>query len=202
MSTNHTINVFLGSVTDSPEVTGSASVGPSSASSSQSTSVAPSSTSSSQFAAAPKTSSPSSPKGHGSSNTGAIAGGVVGGIIGVALIVGFVTWFIIRRSRARSTPSTEHSGDQGSDMAVVPYPSDIGRLRLYVSPFFSHSATVKAYRSVIDVHCTFQDPSDPSTYPTSVPSPTILASDSSRRHFGSSSDLQTNQRAYNGLPEV
>ena len=113
---------ILNSVTDSPEVTGSASVVPSSTSSSQS--IIPS-----------NTSSPSSSKS--SSNTGAIAGGVVGGIIGVALIAGFATWFTIRRSRARSVPSAEHSGDQGSEMAVVPYPSDIGRLKLYVSHPFS-----------------------------------------------------------------
>jgi len=147
---------------DSPEVTGSASV-------------VPSSTSSSQSIITSNTSSPSSSKS--SSNTGAIAGGVVGGIIGVALIAGFVTWFTIRRSRARSVHPAELSGDQGSDMAVVPYPSDIGRLKLY-------------------------DPSDPSTFPTNAPSPTILASDSSRRRFGSSPDLQPNQIAYSGLPEV
>ena len=118
----HTLCIF-GSVTDLPEVTGSVSVGPSSTSSSQSTITS-------------KTSSPSSPKGHGNSNTGAIAGGVIGGIIGVALIAGFVTWFTIRRRRARSVRPLEHSSDQGSDMAVVPYPSDIGALILYVSLFF------------------------------------------------------------------
>ena len=122
---------ILGSVTDSPEVTGSASVGPSS-------------TNSSQITITLKTSSSSSSKGHGSLNTGVISGGVVGGIIGVALIAGFVARFTIRRSRARSVPSTEHSGEQGSDMVVVPYPSDIGRLRLYVSHFFSYPATLKA----------------------------------------------------------
>jgi hypothetical protein len=110
-----------------------------------------------------------------SSNTGAIAGGVVGGIIGVALISGFVAWFTIRRRRARSPPSVEYISGQESDMGVVPYPPNIGR-KLY-------------------------DPSDPSTYPTNVPSPTINASESSRQ-FGSSSDLHPNRKAYSGLPEI
>jgi hypothetical protein len=130
---------ILGSVTDSPEVTGSASVIPSSASSSQSA----------QSTITSNTSSPLPSKG--SSNAGAIAGGVVGGIIGVALIVGLVAWFTIRRSRSRSVRPLEHSGDQGSDMAVVPYPSDIGALKLYVSLVFPHPATVRAYKSVTDL---------------------------------------------------
>ena len=130
---------ILGSVTDSPEVTGSASV-------------IPSSTSSSQSAQSTITSNTSSPlPSKGSSNAGAIAGGVVGGIIGVALIAGLVAWFTIRRSRSRSVRPLEHSGDQGSDMAVVPYPSDIGALKLYVSLVFPHPATVRAYKSVTDL---------------------------------------------------
>ncbi|KAH9993792.1 hypothetical protein BJV77DRAFT_996908 [Russula vinacea] len=114
----------------------------------------------------------------GSSNTGAIAGGVVGGIIGVALITGFAAWFTIRRRRARSPrpPSVDYFGGQESEMGVVPYPPNIGR-KLY-------------------------DPSDPSTYPTTVPSPTINATESSRQYFSSSSDLHPNRKAYTGLPEI
>ncbi|KAH9071170.1 hypothetical protein EDB83DRAFT_320058 [Lactarius deliciosus] len=70
---------------DSPEVTGTASIVPTS------TSTAARSTSTS----------------HHSSNAGAIAGGVVGGVIGAALIAGVVVWFAIRRRRARSSPSMD-----------------------------------------------------------------------------------------------
>jgi hypothetical protein len=86
-------------------------------------------------------------------------------------------------------------------MGAVPYPMDVGKPKLYVSLSFS-LCHVKAYETVIDpVICTSQDPSDPSTYPTRPDSPTILASDSSKQHLGSS-DLQPNRNVYHGLPEI
>ncbi len=103
---------IIGPVTDSPEVTGSAFNVPSSSS----------------------TITPSSPSKN-NSNAGAIAGGVVGGIVGVALMAGLVTWFTIRRRR-RHAPSAEYFNSQGSDMGVVPYPVNIGKLKRYVSHFF------------------------------------------------------------------
>ncbi|KAI9455006.1 hypothetical protein BJY52DRAFT_692433 [Lactarius psammicola] len=72
----------------SPEVTGTASIVP--------TSTAAQSTLTSNH----------------SSNTGAIAGGVVGGIIGAILIAGVVVWFSIRRRRARSAPYMDFQGSQ------------------------------------------------------------------------------------------
>ncbi|KAI9455007.1 hypothetical protein BJY52DRAFT_692453 [Lactarius psammicola] len=72
----------------SPEVTGTASIVP--------TSTAAQSTSTS----------------HHSSNTGAIAGGVVGGVICAVLIAGVVVWFSIRRRRARSVPHLDFQVDE------------------------------------------------------------------------------------------
>ena len=123
--------MYFWTATDLPEVTGSASI-------------VPSSTSSGQSSITPKTSS------SGGSDTGVIAGSVVGGVIGVALIAGLVTWFTIRRIHARSAPPAEPSSGHGSDMAAVPYSQDTRRPRLYVSLFFSPSRSYKAYRSVID----------------------------------------------------
>jgi hypothetical protein len=127
------INCTYRFITDSPEVTGSASNVPSSTSN--------------QPTITPGTSSPasssSSPSSKSNSNAGAITGGIVGdavggivgGIVGVALIAGLMTWFTIRRRR-RCTPSADYISSQGSDMGVVPYPMDIGRPKLYVRLFF------------------------------------------------------------------
>lgn len=116
---------IFGSVTDSPESTGSASSIPTSTRNSQST-VAPDTAST----ASPSASSSSS---KGGSNTGAIAGGVVGGVVGAALIAGIVAWFTIRRRRARSAPSAAYingKGDMGQ--AAVPYLLTTETPRLYV----------------------------------------------------------------------
>ena len=126
--TNHIFYVLyctIGSITDSPEVTGSASNVPSSTNT-QST-ITPG-------ASSPASSSSSSSKSH--SNAGAIAGGVVGGVIGVALIIGLMAWFRIRRRR-RYAPSADYTSGKGSDMGVVPVLMDVGTPKLYVSLFFS-----------------------------------------------------------------
>ncbi len=111
---------IIGLVTDSPEVTGSASNVPSSTSN--------------QSIISSKTSSPVPSSSKSNSNAGAIAGGIVGGVVGVALIAGLVTWFTIRRWR-RYAPSAEYFSGQGSDMGVVGYPMDIGTPKLYVCLF-------------------------------------------------------------------
>jgi len=154
-----------GSVTDSPEVTGSASIVPTLTKGSQST-LTPAST--------PASASSSSSSSKGSSNGGAIAGGVVGGIFGAALIAGLVAWFASRRKRARRTPSEAYMGDQGGMGQAYPLTAE----------------TPKLY-----------DPSDPSTYPTAAPSPTIHTSNTGQ-YPGSDFDLQSNRQAYTGLPEV
>jgi hypothetical protein len=110
---------------DTPEVTGTASILPSSIKVSQST-LTPTATGSS-----------STSTSHSSSNAGAIAGGVVGGLLGAALIAAVVAWFVIRRRRARSAPSTEYMSGQGGEMGQpVPYPLTVDAPRLYVSILF------------------------------------------------------------------
>lgn len=120
---------MLGPVTDSPEVTGSVPIVPTSTRKSQST----------VAAKAPSSASPSSSdaSSNGSSNAGKIAGGVVGGLVGAALIAGIVLWFIIRRRRTRLAPSSEFYIDGQSDMwkEAVPYSPTIETPRAYVRVF-------------------------------------------------------------------
>lgn len=111
---------------DTPEVTGTASIIPSSIKVAQST-LTPTATGSH---------SSSTSASHSSSNAGAIAGGVVGGLLGAALIAAVVAWFVIRRRRARSAPSTEYMSGQSGEMGQpVPYPLTVDAPRLYVSLF-------------------------------------------------------------------
>ena len=124
--TNHIFYVLYYralSVTDLPEVAGSASNVPSSTS--NRSTITPGTSS--------RASSSSSSKS--SSNAGAIAGGVIGGVIGVAVITGLVAWFTNRRRR-RHAPSADYISGQGSDMGVAPYAMDVGRPKLYVSHYF------------------------------------------------------------------
>ena len=119
--------VLIGSITDSPEVTGSAYNVPSSTTTQSTITSGTSSTALSSKS---------------NSNASAIAGGVVGGVVTVALITGLVAWFTIRRRR-RHAPSAYYISGQGSDMdmAVVPYPTDVARPKLYVRIFFFRLAT-------------------------------------------------------------
>ncbi|KAI0293052.1 hypothetical protein BC826DRAFT_1097725 [Russula brevipes] len=106
---------------DSPEVTGSAPIFPTSVRGSQSTITL--TTNSPESSSAPQSSS---------SKTGAIAGGVVGGVVGAALIAGVVIWFTTRRRRGRLAPSAAFAIDLGSDIKhPVPYPLSMDSPRLY-----------------------------------------------------------------------
>ncbi|TFK54799.1 hypothetical protein OE88DRAFT_1653297 [Heliocybe sulcata] len=99
----------------------------------------------------------------GSSHTGAIAGGVVGGGVGLAALAGLITWFVLRRRRQNQKPaSTMYDPFAMSEQrpmskgpteysSVAPYSP--GPQRLY-------------------------DPSDPSTYPPSAGSPSIVTGQS------------------------
>ena len=146
---NHILYVTYcttGSITDSPEVTGSVALNfPSS------TSNVPSSTSdttaSQTILTEPATGSESISSPNSNSNSGAIAGGVVGA---VTLIGGLVAWFTIRRRRQRRASSTDYISGQGGDTGVVPYPMEIERPRLYVSLFIS-LGHVKVCDNVIDL---------------------------------------------------
>ena len=122
---------MLGPVTDSPEVTSGAPIVPTSTRKDQST-ISPMPLSS----ISPSSSDPSSKS---SSNAGKIAGGVVGGLAVAALIAGIVFWFIIRRRRARTAPSSEFyiDGQSGTRREAAPYSSTIEALRAYVRLFFS-----------------------------------------------------------------
>ncbi|KAI9455011.1 hypothetical protein BJY52DRAFT_366538 [Lactarius psammicola] len=161
---------------DSPEVTGTSSIVPTSTIRVSQSTLTPSGSESGSSSTSTSTS-------QSSSNAGAIAGGVVGGIIGVALIAGVVAWFVIRRRRARSAPSTAYMSGQGGEMdQPMPYPLTIESPRLY-------------------------DPSDPTTYPTTYPthtpsSPTINTTSQSNQYHSPTNDLQPNRHAYSGLPEV
>ncbi|KAF8261140.1 hypothetical protein EI94DRAFT_1746680 [Lactarius quietus] len=97
------------SVGDSPEVTGSVFI-------------VPTSTTGSTLAPSGVSSSPTSTS-HSSSNSGAVAGGVVG----AALIAGAAAWLVIRRRRAgRAAPSSAHMSGQVGEITEmgqqVPYP--------------------------------------------------------------------------------
>ncbi|KAI9455005.1 hypothetical protein BJY52DRAFT_1282187 [Lactarius psammicola] len=138
---------------DSPEVTGTASIVPTS------TNTAAQSTSTTRRR----------------SKAGAIAGGVVGGVVGAALIAGVVLWFAIRRRRARSAPSMDFQG--GEKEQPLPDPPK------------------------------FYDPSDPTTYPTSVgyDQETLeltSTSTSQPQPNDSTSHPQPNDSGYSGLPEI
>jgi hypothetical protein len=99
-----------------PEVTGTASIIPTS------TSKAPQSVTSSISESSPSMS-------HHNSNVGAIAGGVVGGIVGAALIAGVVLWFAFRRRHARPV------FQGGEKEQPFPQPFTKGAPKLYVSVY-------------------------------------------------------------------
>lgn len=114
---------------DSPEVTGTVSIVPTSAVTVSQSTLTPSAGSSSSSTPTP------TPTSHSSSTSGAIAGGVVGGFVGAALIAGVVVWFVVRSRRARSPLSNTYTSGQGGEMMgqPVPYPSSVETPRLYVS---------------------------------------------------------------------
>ncbi|KAN0140943.1 hypothetical protein V8E53_001387 [Lactarius tabidus] len=110
---------------DTPEVTGTASIVPSSSIRVFQSTLTPSKTASGS-------SITTSASHSSSSNAGAIAGGVVGGLIGAAAVAAAIAFFAIRRRRARSAPSTEYMSGGGSEMGQpVPYPLTGDTPRLY-----------------------------------------------------------------------
>ena len=122
----HNLRIF-GFMTDAPEVTGSASVVPTSSLSS----------------------SPSNSPTKGSSNSGAIAGGVVGGTSAAVLVAGIVSWFAIRCRRARAALSSLYSDGQDTTTmghVTAPYPPALTNetLKLYVSILFCSTGHVEA----------------------------------------------------------
>ncbi|KAI0064538.1 hypothetical protein BV25DRAFT_1989821 [Artomyces pyxidatus] len=130
-------------------------------------------------ASASATPSHTASAGH-SSNTGAIAGGVVGGVVGLALIGGLIVW-LVRSRRGRPRPSSDYGAQpqmqQGTYSMPVPF-------------IATPPETPQKY----------YDPTDPSTFPSAAPSPTIHTT-TTDPYQNSFSSLQPN-RQYNGLPEV
>ncbi|KAG6860403.1 hypothetical protein C0995_011522 [Termitomyces sp. Mi166 len=99
---------------------------------------------------------PSSPPSESSSSTaGPIAGGVVGGVVGLALIAALVFWWT-RRRRSRTAPSAE--ANYASVAPTSPPPMS------FATAPSSFSANMPSQR--------LYDPSDPSTYPAPIQTPT------------------------------
>jgi hypothetical protein len=126
----HELHVLcvLNIVTDSPEITGTASL----------------------FQVS--TASPSANTSTSTSSKGklAITGGVVGGIVTASLIAGVVAWFVVRRRCTHSPPSPVIKGDKSREMgesADPRLPLNIP-LRLYVSQYLCFECIiVKEYQS-------------------------------------------------------
>ena len=132
---------------DSPEITGTYSVVPTSTNQVSQSSITPSasggssststSTSSPLITSTSQSSSSSTSTSQSSSNAGVMAGGIIGGIVGGVLITGFVVWFVFRRRRTRSPPSdlsdTSDPWREMGQFVSVPNPLTIETPTLYLS---------------------------------------------------------------------
>ncbi|KAH7889385.1 hypothetical protein F5I97DRAFT_1843920 [Phlebopus sp. FC_14] len=130
--------------------------------------------------------------GSKNSNVGAIAGGVVGGVVGLAAIVGALAYFFVKKRRSQTPPSAAFS-DGASRYTNSMYTSGPSQ-----NPF-SPPAQMTQQR--------LYDPSDPSTFPTSPPSPTILTSASNNYqnpsiHSNVFSSQTGRPGGYSGAPEI
>ncbi|KAN0139527.1 hypothetical protein V8E53_002643 [Lactarius tabidus] len=177
---------------DSPEVTGSVVMAsasqfpysPTSLTSSSSSTFSPTASrsgSSSTFSHTPSGSGSSSTSTSHSSNRSKMEGSVIGGIVGATLIFGIVIWFV-RRRRARSAPpTTDTRGKMEQPVAYQPL-----TIRTPKPHVWDESCNLYA-------RVYFQDPSDPTTYPTTEFQP---------QRFGSTGHLMPSQVEYSGLPEL
>jgi hypothetical protein len=113
----------LNTVTDSPEITGTASIFPIS------------------------TASPSAGTSTSTSSKGklVITGGVVGGIVAASLIGGVVAWFVIRRRRTCSHPSPVVKGDKSREIgeSAEPRPPLYIPLKIYVSQYLCFECIIE-----------------------------------------------------------
>ncbi|KAE9410440.1 hypothetical protein BT96DRAFT_376180 [Gymnopus androsaceus JB14] len=113
---------------------------------------------SSSTPSSPVSSSSSTPTSAGRSSkkdTGAIAGGVVGGVVGIALISAALFWFLRKRGQNKSSASVS-----------APFDND---LRMSPEMTGTTNAPSMAYPPLQQK---LYDPSDPSTYPPNMVSPT------------------------------
>ncbi|KAI6109518.1 hypothetical protein EDD16DRAFT_673721 [Pisolithus croceorrhizus] len=168
-------------VGDSPESTATAAQ-------STVTSIPTATSTAASLTAAPSSSTTSSPQSASkSSNTGAIVGGAVGGVVGLAAIVGLAAWLLLRRRRQVTPPNALDGG--------APPPATSS---MYTG---SNSFTAPLTQPK------FYDPSDPSTFPASPPSPTIQTTPSNGYQNPSiHSALYASQGGrpggYSGAPEL
>ena len=145
-----------------------------------------------------------------SSKVGAIAGGVVGGVVGVAAIAGLAAWFFVKRRRS-TTPSSAAFSDIGGGPGYTqsfystnphsfPMPTQMAQQpRFYVCSLVVFVISLS--------HFLVQDPSDPSTFPTSPLPPTTLATSTNNIYQNPSIpshvySQQSRLGQYNGAPEV
>jgi len=122
------------------------------------------------------------------SNSGAIAGGVIGGFVGLSLILGAIVFFVIRRRRVHKVaPSAAYGsmlcGSTYQSSGLVPSPQPTSQFSVH-SPFSSAHANPKLY-----------DPSDPSTFPSSSPTPVTIYTTQSEHG-------QPHDGQYNFAPEI
>ncbi|KAJ3906827.1 hypothetical protein F5879DRAFT_987004 [Lentinula edodes] len=169
---------------DSPELTGA-------------TQVTSSSTPTSSTSSVSSPSSSSTASSSSKSNTGAIAGGVVGGVVGLALVAAALFWYLRKRSQTGST--------------VQPLGSDNER-DFRLSPDMTGTTHAPTVVSHPPLQQKLYDPSDPSTFPTNIMSPTPThgpnypqgSSDfgGSAYHHSPNSSLNVTHQNYPGFAEV
>ncbi|KAG2157220.1 hypothetical protein DEU56DRAFT_921244 [Suillus clintonianus] len=143
-------------------------------------------------AAAGSSTTTSSPTASKSSNVGAIAGGVVGGIVGAAAIIGFATWLFVKRRRSSTAPSAAFS--------------DIGGGPGYTHSVYSANPSPFPMQPQMTQQQRLYDPSDPTTFPGSPPSPTLQTTGSSNIYHNPSIPSAFSQQPrpgqYSGTPEI
>ncbi|KAL4072642.1 hypothetical protein V8B97DRAFT_1870213 [Scleroderma yunnanense] len=120
----------------------------------------------------------SSPSSSSKSNIGDIVGGAVGGVC-LAAIAAFITWFCIR-CRQTKPLSARYDGTNSMYTAMSAFTPPVTQPKFY-------------------------DPSDPSTFPTSAPSPTIHTSpyndhQNNTIHSGVNVVQSGRPGAYSGVP--
>ncbi|KAG1756665.1 uncharacterized protein EDB91DRAFT_1261638 [Suillus paluster] len=126
------------------------------------------------------------------SNVGAIAGGVIGGVVGLAAIVGLAAWFFVKRRRSSKAPSAAFS--------------DIGGGPGYTQSVYSANPHPFPMQSQMTQQPRLYDPADPTTFPTSPPSPTVLTTSSNIYQNPSIPSHVFSQQSrpgqYTGTPEI
>ncbi|KAG1827175.1 uncharacterized protein BJ212DRAFT_1294518 [Suillus subaureus] len=122
------------------------------------------------------------------SNVGAIAGGIVGGIVGAAVVISLATWCFVKRRRSSTTPFSDNDGGPG-----------------YTQSYYSANPDSFQGQPQMTQQPRLYDPSDPSTFPDSLSSPTITSSSNMYQHPSIPPHVFSEQPRpgqYAGAPEV